>query len=71
MSKKPEKAAKDLKDVSREIQHRTKANIEHARRDIAGKEMTTGEKVKSYLHEDAERTKADVDRAKRKVRDAT
>ncbi|MBV8164756.1 MAG: hypothetical protein JOZ91_10865 [Candidatus Eremiobacteraeota bacterium] len=71
MSKEPEKAVKDLKDASSEVEHRTKATIEHVSRDVDGDEMTTGEKVKSFLHEDAENTKADVDRAKRKIRDAT
>ena len=69
MSDQTKKVIKDAKDAIHEAEHRTKANIEHAKRHIAGDEMTTGEKVKSYLHEDLENTKADADRAKRKLRD--
>jgi hypothetical protein len=65
------KATDDVKDATREVKHRTEAELEHAKRDIAGEEMTSGEKVKSFLHEDLENTKADVDKAKRVVRDKT
>ena len=66
-----EKARKDTKDAAHELEHRTKAGLEHAKRDIAGDAMTTGEKVKSFVHEDVENTKADMDEAKRKLRDKT
>ena len=65
------KAVDDVKDAAHEVKHRTEAGLEHAKRDIAGEEMTTGEKVKSFVHEDLENTKADIDRAKRTVRDKT
>ena len=65
------KAVDDAKDAVREVKHRTEADLEHAKRDVAGDEMTTGEKVKSFVDEDVERTKADVDKAKRAVRDNT
>ena len=65
------KAVDDTKDALRETKHRTEAGLEHAKRDIAGDAMTTGEKVKSVVHEDVENTKADVDRAKREIRDKT
>ncbi|HET9342156.1 MAG TPA: hypothetical protein VFO25_04505 [Candidatus Eremiobacteraceae bacterium] len=63
------KTVDDAKDAASEIKHRSEAEIEKAKRDIAGDDMTTGEKVKSVVHEDVERTKADVDKAKREVRD--
>jgi hypothetical protein len=65
------KAVDDTKDALHEIKHRSEADIEHATRDIAGDEMTTGEKVKSFIHEDVENTKADIDKTKRVVRDKT
>ena len=65
------KAVDDTKDALHEIKHRSEAGIEHATRDIAGDEMTTGEKVKSFVHEDVENTKADIDKTKRVIRDKT
>ncbi|HLJ83226.1 MAG TPA: hypothetical protein VKT51_03485 [Candidatus Eremiobacteraceae bacterium] len=65
------KTVADGKDAAHELEHRTKAELERAKRDVAGDEMTTGEKVKSFVHEDVERTKADMDEAKRKLRDKT
>lgn len=65
------KAVDDTKDATREVKHRTEAGMEHVKRDIAGEEMATGEKVKSVVHEDVENTKADVDKAKRNIRDHT
>jgi hypothetical protein len=65
------KAADDAIDAIHEVGHRTNASVEHVKRDIAGNTMTTGEKVKSFVHEDVESTKADVDKAKRVIRDRT
>jgi hypothetical protein len=65
------KAVENTKDAAHELEHRTKAGFEHAKRDIAGDTMTTGEKVKSFVDEDVEKTKADIDEAKRKLRDKT
>ncbi len=65
------KAVDNAKDAAHEIEHRTKAGLEHAKRDIAGDTMTTGEKVKSFVHEDVEKTKADVDSTKRTIREKT
>jgi hypothetical protein len=70
MSDDVKKAADDAKDRLHEAEHRTKGGIEHLKRDVAGDTMTTGEKVKSFVHEDVENTKADVDKAKRKLRDS-
>jgi len=65
------KAVDNTKDAAHELEHRAKAGFEHAKRDIAGDEMATGEKVKSFVHEDVEKTKADIDEAKRKLREKT
>jgi hypothetical protein len=65
------KAAHNAKDAIHEVEHRTKAGIEHAKRAVAGNKMTTGKKVKSVVHEDVENTKADVNKAKRTIRDKT
>lgn len=71
MADQVKKTIDDVKDAVHEAKHRTDADIEKAKRDIAGDEMTTGERVKSVVHEDVERTKADVDKAKRDIRDKT
>jgi hypothetical protein len=65
------KIVDDTKDALHEIKHRSEAGIERATRDIAGDEMTTGEKVKSFVNEDVENTKADIDKTKRVIRDKT
>ena len=65
------KAADDAEDAIHEVEHKTKAEIERAKRGIAGDIMTPGEKVESFVHEDVERTKGDLDKAKRKIRDKT
>jgi hypothetical protein len=65
------KAVDNTKDAAHELEHRVKAGLEHAKRDVAGDVMTTGEKVKSFVNEDVEKTKADIDEAKRKLREKT
>ncbi len=64
------RVAKDVKDAAKEAKHRTKAGAEHLKRKVAGREMTGGQKVRSFVREDVENTKADVHKAKRKVRDS-
>jgi hypothetical protein len=71
MTDQVKKAVENTKDAAHELEHRTKAELERAKRDIAGDTMTTGEKVKSFANEDLEKTKADIDEAKRKLRDKT
>jgi hypothetical protein len=68
MGSKLRKTVDDVRDAVNEVRHRSNATAEHVRRAANGDRMTAGEKVKSYLREDAEDTKADVDRAKRTVR---
>jgi hypothetical protein len=71
MANKGKKFAANVKDATKEIIHRSKAEIEHAKRNQLRDRMTAGEKVKSFMKEDLEKTKADTDRAKRKIRGKT
>ena len=65
------KAVDDVRDATHETLHRSSAEAERARREVAGDEMTTGEKVKSVANEAKNRAQAEIDEAKRKVRDRT
>jgi gas vesicle protein len=65
------KVVDDTKDAVNEVSHRTNAEVERAKRDVAGDEMSAGEKVKSVVKEGSERTKAEIDKVKREVRDRT
>jgi hypothetical protein len=64
------KVAADVKDALTEAGHRSAAEGERAKRDVAGDEMTAGEKLGSVVNEAKESTLADVDRLKREVRDS-
>lgn len=61
----------DVRDRTNEALHHSKAEAEHARRDLSGDEMSTGEKIKSGANEVANRAQAEMDKAKRQVRDKT
>lgn len=65
------KAAENAKDAISEAGHRTAAEGEEAKRDLAGDEMTPGEKLGSVVNQAKESTLADVDRVKRDVRSGT
>ena len=62
------KGAEDVKDAVSEIGHRSAAEGEQAKRDVAGDAMTTGEKVGSVFNQGKETVLADVDATKRDVR---
>ena len=64
------KAAKDVRDMTRETLHRSAADAERANRELVGDTMTTKEKVGSAASEVKHRTQAEVDKVKRTVRDA-
>ncbi|MBD5655500.1 MAG: hypothetical protein IAI50_10045 [Candidatus Eremiobacteraeota bacterium] len=64
------KTVDNIGDAINEVGHRSSADAERGTREVAGDEMTTGEKVGSYANEGKERVLADVDRAKRDVRNA-
>jgi len=68
-------AAKDtvdnVKDTVHEGLHRSAADMERAKRETLGNEMTAGEKVGSAVNEAKHRTQAEYDATKREVRERT
>lgn len=69
LKKEVDRAGKDLKDAADEAKHRFQAGAEKGKRDVAGDEMTTTEKLDSSLKQAGHETAAEFDKAKRKVRD--
>ncbi len=65
------KAVDDVKDTLDETKHRSEAEVEHTKRDVAGQDMTASEKLKSGAKEGANKVEADWDKTKRDVRDNT
>ncbi|MEA2664216.1 MAG: hypothetical protein QOI11_1160 [Candidatus Eremiobacteraeota bacterium] len=65
------KGADNVKDTVSEAGHRSAAEGEQAKRDVAGDQMTVGEKAGSVLNQGAETVKGDFDAAKRDVRNNT
>ncbi len=61
----------DIKDSVHEGQHRSAADMEKAKREALGDELTPSEKVGSALNEAKQRTQAEIDAAKLKIRDNT
>ncbi|MBC5806453.1 MAG: hypothetical protein DLM53_11640 [Candidatus Eremiobacter antarcticus] len=64
-----DKTVDDVKDTMDEAKHRSKAEAEQTKRDVAGQDMTATEKAKSAAKEGANRVEADWDKTKRDVRD--
>jgi hypothetical protein len=62
------KGAENVKDAVSEIGHRSEAEGEQAKRDVAGDSMTATEKLGSVVHQGTETVKADLDAGKRDVR---
>ncbi|MFY9740304.1 MAG: hypothetical protein WAK11_14815 [Candidatus Cybelea sp.] len=60
----------DVKDSVHEGQHRSAADMEKAKREALGDELTPSEKVGSALNEAKHRTQAEIDAAKRDIRDS-
>ena len=60
-----------MKDTVGEAGHRSAAEAEQAKRDVAGDRMTASEKARSLLNQGAETVKGDFDAAKRDVRNGT
>ena len=71
MDKAIEKGIKNVKDAVTEAGHRSAAEGERIKRDLAGDAMTPSEKLGSAANEAKEDVLAEVDRAKRKVREKT
>lgn len=65
-------AAKDgidnIKDTVSEASHRSAADAEQAKRDVAGDEMTTTEKIGSTFNQAKNNVQAETDLAKREAR---
>ena len=64
-----EHAAADVKDAANEASHRGEAEAERTKREVAGDEMTAGEKATSMVNQGVNETQAEIDRLKRKTRD--
>jgi hypothetical protein len=64
-------AVDDIKDSVHEGQHRSAADMEKAKREALGDELTPSEKVGSALNEAKQRTQAEIDAAKLKIRHNT
>jgi hypothetical protein len=61
----------DVRDSVHEEGHRSAAEAERARRDVAGDVMTPGEKAGSIADEAKQRAQAEIDAIKRDLRDKT
>ena len=61
----------DARDAIHEGSHRSAADGERAKREIAGDEMTPGERAGSAVNEAKHRAEAEVDRIKRDLRHST
>ena len=66
-----DKTVNNIKNTASEAGHRANADGERATREIAGDEMTSGEKLGSVIREGKERVEANVDRGKRDIRSNT
>ncbi len=58
----------DARDATNEAKHRIVAETEHARRDVAGNDMSLGDKAKSAANEVKNRAQAEIDKTKRELR---
>jgi hypothetical protein len=62
------KAFEDTKDALNETMHKSAAEAERAKRDVAGDELTPGETAGSMFNEAKNETQAQIDRTKRELR---
>ncbi len=62
------KTTDNVRDSLHEAGHRSAAEGERAKRDVAGNELTVGEKTGSALNEAKHRTQAEIDAAKQRLR---
>ncbi|MFY9779696.1 MAG: hypothetical protein WAJ85_04185 [Candidatus Baltobacteraceae bacterium] len=58
----------NLKDAASESTHRAVASAEQQKRDVAGDEMTTGQKVSSVINQAKNTVQGDIDAIKRDSR---
>lgn len=66
-----DKGVKNIKDSVTEGMHRSAAEGEQAKRDVAGDRMTPGETVKSVANQAKQTVQAEYDATKRDVRKNT
>ncbi len=64
-------AIANVKDAANEAMHRSTAEAEQTKRDVAGELMTGGETAGSMLNQAKNSVQADIDAAKRDVRNNT
>jgi len=64
-------AGKNVKDEVSEGIHRGTADAEQKKREIAGDQMTTGEKADSIINQEKQTAQADIDAMKRDARNKT
>ncbi|HEV2909193.1 MAG TPA: hypothetical protein VGX02_07935 [Candidatus Eremiobacteraceae bacterium] len=62
-------AEADVKDATKEVEHRVAAGAEKVKRAIAGDAMTTAEKAGSVIKEAGHKVAAEADKTKRELRD--
>ncbi|MDQ2817840.1 MAG: hypothetical protein M3T49_06465 [Candidatus Eremiobacteraeota bacterium] len=65
------KAVDNVKDSVDQAKHKSQADGERAKRDVAGKDMTASEKVESTVKEGGHNLGADWDKTKKDVRNNT
>ncbi len=63
------KAVENVKDAVSETGHRSSAEAEQTKRDVAGDDMTLGDKAGSMVNQAKNSTQADMDSAKRETRE--
>ena len=61
----------NVKDAASEAKHRAAAEAEQEKRDVAGDEMTTGEKASSMVNQAKNTVQGHIDATKRDVRSNT
>ena len=61
----------DARDRVHENEHRSEAETERMRRDVAGDAMDPGQKAGSVANEAKNRAQAELDKMKRELRDRT
>ena len=66
-----DRSVDNTKDAVNEAKHRSEAEAERAKRELAGDSMTATEKVGSVLNEAKKNVEAGIDHVKRDVRDKT
>lgn len=64
------KVADNVKDAVSETGHRSEAEGEQAKRDVAGDNMTTSEKAGSMFNQAKNDVQADADSTKRDIRNS-